>query len=150
QTVIQNERAPGPGYYDFLGVKDEKSFHQLIGFDEQLFKEKFPKFLIEMREAVGRSGVADQSRRIAAFDKLQGRLWATYDNTKATGNRNPLEVPDAGFAYDATEQFGHLANGMWAMGLFDSKGGRQNSAPDFVGHDRTSPNNRARIEINLS
>ena len=94
--------------------------------------------------------MSGQPRRIARFEKLGGGIWFTFDNELAEGETNPLETIGDGFQFTATEQIGHLPNGMLAYYLGNEKGERQNSAPDFVGHDKTSTNNVAKIEIGLS
>ena len=147
QTSIQRDRAPGPGYYDFLEIKNEKDYQLRVGFDGELFKKQFSEFAREYREAVNKSGVSRQPRRIGAFDKLKGKLLITYDNEVAVGPRNPLDTPDDRFQFAATRQLANGANGLLVMGLFDKDGTRQESAPDFVGPDRTSTDNDGRIHI---
>lgn len=147
QTSIQAERAPGPGYADLLGFKDQDSFHIRVGFDSKLFRVKFTEFVREYLEAVGRSGVSRQPRRISVETKLGGEIWITFDNKVAKGDRNPLEIPDKTFKFDATEQLAHLPNGILAMGLFDAQGKLQESAPDFIGPDKTSTGNDGRIHL---
>ena len=144
QTCQQAERVPG--YYDFLGIKNQKDFEKLIGFSrEAMGKRK------ELLEVVAKSGVARQPRRIAAFPTI-GRmhLWKTFDNQLAEGERNPLRVLTDEFKFDASEEFGPLPNGFWTWGLFAADGTRQDSAPDFIGPDKTSPSNDGRIHVCLS
>ncbi len=141
QTIIQTDRAPGPGYYDLLGVKDEKTFDELVGFDSKLFKTRFAEFVKEYRAAQAISGISKQPRRIAVEDKLGGEKWFTFDNIIAKGIRNPIDTPNGGFRYAASEQLAHLPNGFLAQGLFDEDGKRQDFAPqNVVGNDRTSTN----------
>jgi hypothetical protein len=68
----------------------------------------------------------------------------------AKDESNPLRVLNGTFKPDAHEEFGHLPNGLWAYGLFDAKGVRQDSAPDFVGPDTTAHGRDGRIHVGLS
>lgn len=145
QTAIMSARKPG--YADFLGFKDKKTFDALVGFDQA----KAEVFTFELLAAVADSGVSEQPRRIARFDKIGGAYWITFDSKLARGKSNPLENIDRkDFAFDASEVIAHLPNGWMACGLFDNKGVRQDSAPDFVGHDKTTTSNNGRIENALS
>lgn len=159
-TWIQNGRVVG--YYDFMGVSDEATWFKVIGFDAAVSKE----FSKEMLAAVARSGVGMQPRRIERRDKVGGALWRVFDNELAVGDRNPLEILDDGFRFDekdnlifdknakfkfdAREDFAHLPNGFWATALFDGNGKLAKSAPDFVGHDKTTTGNSGKIEVGLS
>lgn len=149
QTAIQAEREPGPGYCDLLGYKNEKEFHDLLGFDQKLFEKQFKEFAKEYREAVGISGVSRQPRRIGLFDKIGGEITITYDNKLAIGDRNPLDTPDNTFKFRATEQLGNLPNDWLAMGLFNDDGTRQDTAPDFIGPDKTALGTDTRIHVGL-
>ena len=145
QAAIQADRRPG--YYDFLGIKDEATFQQVVGFTE---KGVDPGFLRELRESVAVSGVTLQPRAIERKEKIGGALWRTRDIRIARDRSNPLRVLDGSLQFDATEQYGHLPNGLWATALFDSKGTRQDSAPDFVASDSTAPHNDRRVHVHLS
>jgi hypothetical protein len=147
QTCCQAERSPG--YYDFLNVKTQKDFEELIGFDAKLVKKsKRTEFL----EAVAESGVAQQPRRIRR-DNTVGAMgfWRTFDNREAVDKANPLRILDnENFKFDAGEMFGPLPNNFWTFALFASDGNRQDSAPDFIGHDSTTASNDGRIHVGLS
>jgi hypothetical protein len=144
QTGAQAER--NPGYYDFLGIKDRKNFHELVGLDEKLL-DRFPK---KLREAVSDSGVTQQPRRIDRLGTIGGGLWITSDVRAAEGKKNPLRILEEEYEPDAHEEFAHMPNGLWAFGLFDDQGGRQDNAPDFIGFDHTSHNNDGRIHVGVS
>lgn len=146
QTLAQNDR--NPGYYDFLGIKDKKDFDNLVGFDLD-FLRKHNRF--EILEAVAKSNVAQQPRRIAVY-KTVGEMHyrRTFDSKQAKDEKNPLRILDDNFKHDAEEIFAPLPNGFWAYGLFNDKGVRQDSAPDFIGFDKFSKNNDGRIEIGIS
>jgi hypothetical protein len=145
QTAIQDQRKPG--YYDFLGVKDEATFQRLVGYTE---RDIDPSFLREVRESVAVSGVTLQPRAIERKEKVGGALWRTRDIRVAKDKSNPLRVLDDKLVFDATEQYGHLSNGLWAMFLGNAKGERQDSAPDFIASDSTAPHNDRRVHIYLS
>jgi hypothetical protein len=148
QTLQDVDR--NPGYHDFLYFDDLASFDALVGFDRRASAD----FLSELREAVAESGVSKQPRRVARFDKLGGAYWQTFDNRLAVARkgkqRDPLRTLDDTFEFDASEIYAHLPNGLWAMGLFNARGVRQDSAPDFIGGDRTSTSNDSRIHNNHS
>jgi hypothetical protein len=144
QTLQEVDR--NPAYHDFLGFKDLKTFNRLVAFDEKVSDD----FLSELRAAVALSGVSKQPRRITRYDKVGGGYWATGDSKVAVGDNNPLRQLDDKFRFDAAEVYAHLSNGLWAMGLFNALGVRQDSAPDFVGRDKTTTSNDGRIHAPLS
>lgn len=146
QTAIQEGR--DVGYYDFLGIKDEKTFQEVIGFDAA----RADNFQRELREAVSRSGVTLQPRAIIRQISGGGSYWRTFDFKEARNEKNPLRIlgKDIEKAYDASEQFGHLPNGFWATGLFDKQGKRQDSAPDFIASDNRSNSHDRRVHVNAS
>lgn len=145
QTAIQADRKPG--YYDFLGVKDERTFQQAVGF---VAKGIDPGFLRELRESVAVSSVTLQPRALERLPTVGGAYWRTRDVRQAKDRSNPLRVLNDDLVFDATEQFGHLPNGLWATGLFNAKGERQDTAPDFIASDSTAPHNDRRVHVNLS
>jgi len=144
-----------PNYYDFLGIKDEKTFHALVGYDSKRKRRK-----VELREAVAESGVSPgRARGIVRETAEDGALWLTYDFRKAVDKLNPLRVLGRDLDREfrkadvndvATEQFGHLPNGMWAWYLGNNKGERQVTAPDFAASDNRSKSNDHRVHINVS
>jgi hypothetical protein len=143
QTAIQEGRAVG--YYDFLGIQNQKDFEKAVRFDAQLAAK------LEHRRAVVFSGIALQPRRIERVNTVLGGLWRTFDNERAIAEKNPLKILDDNFQFVATEQIGPLPNGMPAFYLGDNKGTRQDKAPDnIVGGDRLGSGNDTRLHINLS
>jgi hypothetical protein len=147
QTAIQEGRSPG--YYDFLGVKNQKDFEKLIRFDEKLATE------LERRKVVIFSGVIKgHVRRVERTKGVTGALWRTFDSERAVGVKNPLvELDDKKFQFEATEQIGSLVNGMPAFYLGDNKGTRQDKAPDNIvgGYRRRGiGHNDSTLSINLS
>lgn len=149
QASIQAERAPGPGYNDFLGVKNEADFHRRAGFDPVLFKAQFAEFAKEYREAVRKSGVSKQPRRISGHETIGNRFgFITFDSIRAVGEKNPLDRPDDRFDFEATEQIFNGASGLYITGLFAKGGKAQDFAPvETVGGDKTTTDNDVRIHV---
>jgi len=154
QTAAQADRVAG--YYEWLGIKDETSFQRLIGFDAKRRRAK-----VELREAVSDSGVTKEPRAYVRYDADEGGAYRyTLDFRKAAGALDPLEVRgrtieevyrDPKNVKDvASEQFGDLPNGFIASGLFNNKGERQDSAPDFIASDKRSKSNDSRVHVNVS
>jgi hypothetical protein len=144
QTFIQRDRVPG--YYDFLGIKNEDDLDALVGFDDKIARRTFK----QAREAVAKSTVTSQPRRIDVAKTPTGPYFRTSDNRLGQFNRNPLEVLDKGFEFQARESFGHLPNGILVWGLFNNKRERQDSAPDVIAGDSFSPVNFKSVDINLA
>lgn len=146
QTAADVDRKPG--YHDFLGFKDQKTFEQIIGFDAKLFAG----FGVEVRASVGLSGVSLQPRALARLGALGGGYWKTFDFKRAVGGNDPLVVlgRDIEKGFDATEVLAPLPNGFIAWGLFNRGGVRQDTAPDFVASDGMSKSNDRRVHNNAS
>ena len=148
QSSIQFDRKAG--YYDFNGIKDLKSFDKLVAFDER----QSVAYAQPRREAVAKSGVANEPRLIEFFEKIGGKYIRTKDqvNQRGQGNRNALNLAnvEGEFKFDAFEIYASGANGFWKKGLFDSQGTRQDSAPDGVGYHHQSLTNDGKIHVNLT
>lgn len=149
QMAIQ-ERRPA-GYYDFLGITNQKDFERIIGFDEKLSL----RFRQPQLESVKKSGVARQPRGLEIWDALGGPYLRTRDQVDdaAIGDRNPLSERNLGLGklkFAATEVFAGAPNGWWLVGLFNADGTRQDSAPDGVGYNHGSVTNDGKIHINLT
>lgn len=149
QTAIQYKRKAG--YYDFLGIKNQKDFETLVGFDKKLNDASKRK---ELLEAVSDSGVTQEPRRIARFPAVDGMgYWKTFDQFSETARdkKNPLRVlDDENFDFDASEEYGGLPNHLWVTGLFAKDGTRQDSVPDAIAHDKTTASNDGRLHVNLA
>ena len=145
QTAIQANRAVG--YFDWLGIKDQKTFDDLAGFDPKIGKRSGR---ID-RESVALSGVSLQPRGILRKEGVRP-IWVTFDFEQALGQKNPLRVigSDIEDSFDATEQFGLLRNGLWATFLANGKGVRQDFAPPQIASDSMSRSNDKRVHINIS
>jgi hypothetical protein len=134
-------------YYSFLGVKTEKDFQKLGGFDAKL-AENF----LELRDAIALSGVTLQPRAVLRNPAIGGSYWRTFDFKVARDETDPLRIigKDVEKKHDASEQYVALPNGFWAMGAFDGKGVAQESVPDSIATDGHSKSNDKRIHPNVS
>jgi len=144
-----------PDYYEMLGIKDEATFLKLLGIEIPASAA----FSTDLLAAVGISGVTQEPRAIQRFDKIGGALWRSLDvaRGKAKDQKNALRTLSSDkngkpiLQFEATEQYGHLPNGLWAFGLFNAAGVKQATAPDNVAGDaqQTTRNNHA-VRIGVS
>lgn len=142
-TAIQEGKTVG--YYGMLELKNQKDFETVIGFDAKIADKR------EQRRVVIESGIALQPRRIERAKAIDGGLWKTSDSANATEEHDPSLFLRNDLKFDATEQFAPLPNGMPVWWLGNSKGERQDKAPDnVVGGDRKGTGNDTRLHINLS
>lgn len=135
-------------YYDFLGIKSEKDYQSAIGADVALAK----RLNLLQREAVGISGVTLHARAIVRVNTIIGGYWRTLDFKDNKNRKNPLRIlgEEIEAEVDAVEAYGHLPNGLWAMGAFDGKGAIQKSVPDDIASDSRSKSNDRRIHPAVS
>lgn len=127
-----------PSYYDFLGVKTEADFQKVIGAEVV----KDVAFATDLLAAVGFSGITQEERAIQRLEKRGGAYWRSFDVNKGTavGGKNALRILGSKegkltLEFDATEQYGHLANGLFAFLLANNKGVAQDRAPDTIAAD---------------
>jgi hypothetical protein len=131
QLSLTNKET-GVGYYDWLGIKDRKSFEKLIRLDPKASQEVQK----EMRAAVEKSGIATQGRQIVRYQSITGAAYTTFDTDDGSGDGNPIRNLKRGaFKHKAEEHYGTLPNGLFAFLLCDADGAKQSSAPDFIGVD---------------
>lgn len=101
-------------YYTMLGIKNEQDFQRLIGFSEQIAKDRKSK----LRESVAESGVTLEPRALAVDEHVGGLYRRTFDFRyhQAKDRRNPLRILDADIEREASasEQYGRMANGFFA------------------------------------
>lgn len=139
----KEDKSNSIGYYSWLGIKDQKSFEKLVRINRDVRA---------LREAVSRSGIANEARAVDRFGRNDG-AWYTYDqvNQRGRDRRNPLNFIDRDeLEFDATEAFGLMDNGWWAVALFTNKGVLQQSAPDGVGYNHKSLTNDGKIHVCLT
>lgn len=146
QTAIQAGR--NPGYFDFLGIKDQNDVFKLTGFDPKTAKD-IGKIL---RESVSISGVTQQPRAYRIDRTQTGNLLRSFDFIKGTDKKNPLRIlgEDIEGEADAEEWFFSLPNGLWGTFLQNGQKKRQDSAPDTIATNRLSKSNDHRIHINVT
>ncbi len=144
QTAVQFRRAPG--YYDFLGIKDEASFEKLIGVRKKEF------IRVELRESVARSSVTHEARALVREDAEGGFRWRSLDFIRALGKRDPLENAGRGLdrQADATEQYGTLPNLLPVTLAANGKGVRQDFAPAEIAADTMSTSTDKKVHVNAS
>lgn len=127
QTSAAEDRSPN--YYDFLGVKDEASFQEMVGVDVKLAQ----KFFAIGRDAVSISDITKYDRAILVVGKIRGHYYKTLDlKKKSAGSALRVLGPEIEKHFDASEQIGGLPNQLLAYGLFNNKGERQDKAPDDI------------------
>jgi hypothetical protein len=140
QTGQQKDRVAG--YYDFLNLGNkEEDFQRLVGVDIKAAR----RVKRELRAVVGRSGVTLNNREIQELDAITGPYWRSLDYAANADVKNPLRLLDGDAQFDASEQYGVLPNGLFAYGLFNNKGERQDTAPDNIALDKTATGNDLRI-----
>lgn len=137
-------------YHDWLGFKDLKTYDQLVGVDETRSRN----FRFELREATGISGVATHLVRvIIRDDALGGARWKTLDFDNAKDAYDALNILGRDIDksnWKATETFGILPNGLWAVGAFGRDGKLARFVPGEVANDNASRSNDKRIHNGVS
>lgn len=152
QTAIQKGRKPG--YYDFNGIKDLKTFEEAIGF---VRKGLDPEFLRETKEAIGQSGVTTEEtkRRIIREQASGSGYWYTLDSNltlakKNAGKANPTEYFGDDLEFDAFEGYGPGANRLWKTIAANAAGATVEVVPADIATDSTNSGNDRNIHPNLS
>lgn len=147
-----------PTYYDFLGVKDEKTFFQATGAE----LEKDREFGGNILAAIGKSGVATSGvRAVELVPRTRGgNGWRTLDVSleklqkdlrEGKYESNPLRVLGTDvklnplLKFEASEEIFHLSNGLFAWLAADANGKAQDSVPAQFAANRSSATNDARI-----
>jgi hypothetical protein len=140
--------ADGRLYYRFLGVANAKDFARAVGSDVDASE----RFGAVWREAVAFSPVTLHARAFAFTRSLGGYDLRSYDFADNKDGKNPLRVlgKDIEKEAEAVERFAHLANGMWATGIFNGKGEAVATAPDNIASDHTSRSNDKRVHAGIS
>lgn len=148
QTAVAKDRRAG--YYDFLGLgKKEADFQKLGGANAAEAK----RLNLEMAASITQSGVTLHNRGISRIQALTGGYWFTQDFKTNTDKQNTARlfqgdtVPPTG---DASEQFIVLPNRLFAYGLFNGNGDRQDTAPDDIASDGQSTSPDRRVHAGLS
>ena len=122
QTAVSEGRGKA-GYYDWLGIRDQKTFERLCRFSAELTAR------LEHRRAVIKSGITQQNRRVELVFTTGGEGWRTFDSAETVDRKDPVEVLDDAFQFDVTEQIFPLPNKLRGYLLANNKGTRQDTAP---------------------
>jgi hypothetical protein len=118
------------GYASFLGLKDRKSFDDLIKFRKQDSIE----IGRDQRAALNKSGISIYGRQIELFAALTGTRYGTLDADTNVAQSNPVNnLKSSEYVHKAEEQIAFLPNGLPVWFLNNAGGERQVTAPDFVG-----------------
>lgn len=155
-TFLRNTGGAGdgrkPDYYSLQNIASETDWLKLVGAEI----EKDVAFTPDLLGAIGISGVTQEPRAIQRVDKRGGSVWSSFDVNKgeSKGEKNAKRFlgSDAKgkpkMVYDATEKYGHAANGTWRFLLADAAGKIQATAPDKVaGSGRAILRNDHRVMV---
>lgn len=147
QLSLDNKNDTGVGYYDWLEIKNRDDYFRLGRFDEKASKDLGK----HIRAAVSESGVATHNRQIARLAGLTGGVWITLDTNNSTGRGDAIRnLKEGDYLHKAEEIYLPLPNKLPAYFLGDEKGVKQDSAPDFIGADKTAVGNDGRIHVGIS
>lgn len=140
--------ADGRLYYQFLKVTSDLEFSKLVGSDIKASED----FGAIWRESVAFSPVTLHARAFAFTRSLGGYDYRSYDFSENRDGRNPLRVlgKDIEKEAEAVERFAHLANGLFAVGIFNGKGEAVATAPDTIASDHSSRSNDRRVHAGIS
>jgi len=145
ETAIAKDRKVG--YYDWLKLgKKESEFQRLGAVDVALAK----KARRELAAVVGESSVTLNNRELQRFQTITGGYWRSLDYDANTEFSNPLRLLDGDAKHKASEQYIVLPNGLFAFGLFNEKGDRQDTAPDNIASDSKSRSTDKRVHVGRS
>lgn len=137
----------GVGYYNFLGIKNQKDAEELAGLDRKKIKEVIKR---EIAAIVPESGVAINNRQIFRFGTVAGAWWETRDVINNKNKRNAKRQLDDDFQFDAMEVYFTLPNRLWGLIALNNKGELQNTVPDTIAKDKESTSNDPKIHPGLS
>jgi hypothetical protein len=148
QTIRNEGRSPN--YNDFLGIKTRQDINELTGFNLAVQTKALRSDFVDVPRF---SRIAQTYLRNVVIQPISGGWrYVTEDSEFAEGTANVIRFPDRKLAtHDAEEHIFPLPNGMPGFGLTDGnadadKSKVQKSAPPFVGFDKSTPSNDARIE----
>jgi hypothetical protein len=132
------------GYYDFLGIKNEKQVEALAGLDRKLAE----KLRRELRAIIADSGVTLHNRQIAA---VQDGYWESLDVDNNADAANAVRQLDDDYKPVAKEVYFRLPNGLWGLAAVNAANGQlAASVPDNIASDGRSTSNDHRIHPGLS
>jgi hypothetical protein len=126
----------GPAYYEWAGIPaTEAEFFKLFGVEPAIVAN----LAADSTANLMRSGVTRKPRRIIERPGPLGSVFQTKDVDAETPDRdpfrNPINVKDQKFNFQASEFFAMGANKLWRVALYDAAGKRQDTVPDKVAKD---------------
>lgn len=143
QLSLRNKQT-GVGYYDWLRIKKRADYFALA----KVRLQDTRNLRLDRLAAIAKSGVSEQNRQIDYEPTLTGSLWFTLDTNDGQGAGNAVRNLRRGdYIHQAEEHYLPLPNGLPVLFLGNAAGERQDSAPDFIGPDKTSLSNDGRIHI---
>ena len=145
RQIDRNGKNSGVGYYDFLGLKNQKDAEDLVGLD----RAKAKKIQREIAAIVAESGVALNNRQIFRFGTVAGSWWETRDVNDSSGNKNAVRQLDEDFAPDALEVYAFLPNRLFLLLALNNKGELQATVPDNIASDDKTTSKDRRIHPSL-
>lgn len=149
QLTLTNEKL-GYGYYDWFGFKKPQDFLDAfkIKLKDSIDLER------DVLEVVSRSGVSKQNRSIESHDSILGMVIYTRDTDNETGRGNAIKfLRREDYKAKAREWYVPLPNGLPFYALTDDDLKElQDSAPDFIGADRSPLNESTdpRIHVGIA
>lgn len=145
RQLDRNGKDSKVGYYDFLGVKNQKDAEELAGLD----RAKAKKIQREIAAIVAESGVALNNRQIFRFGSIAGAWWETRDVDANDGAKNAVRQLDDDFRPDALEVYFTLPNRLFGLLALNNKGELQATVPDKIASDDKSTSKDRRIHPSL-
>jgi hypothetical protein len=154
QLSIRNKEE-GVGYYDWFAVDYKKGKFGIKNRDDvfklaRLSQQDNREVGKDIRAALDKSGVSEQGRQIVGLRAVTGDVWITLDTDDDTGSGNPVANLDEGdYKHKAEELYWTLPNELPGYYLSDVNGVTQNSAPDFIGGNKSTLNPRNDMRIHV-
>lgn len=131
QLDLQNKDDHGIGYYDWLEIKDRKTFEALGAVDRKTSIRLGKELLAAIEQ--GASGVVQYDRLVEWYAAYDGDYWLTLDTDNNHGNLVTANLERGAFKHKFEEAYITLPNELWAVYVGNDKGERQNAAPDVLG-----------------
>lgn len=143
RQIDLDNRERGHGYYDWLGIVDQKAFEKLRFTDRKVAIKIGDELRAVLEE--GRSKVSQKDRRIdwlSTYGDGEFGLWFTEDADDTSKDNTVVgNLENGGFKGVAREGFIGLPNSLIAVYAGDNKGQRQTFVPPQIAAD-TSPYHR--------
>ncbi|HWA98596.1 MAG TPA: hypothetical protein VG713_08890, partial [Pirellulales bacterium] len=126
----------GLAYYEWAGIPErEADFFAQFGIDPGTIN----RLAADSAANLVRSSVTFKPRRIIERPGVFGTVLQTKDVDAESPDRdpirNPIDVQEQRFVFQASEYFALGANRLWRVALYDAAGKRQATVPDTVAKD---------------